>query len=113
MINISKSPTEKAKDLVLLAFDTRSSKRKVALRAFKNILSLAEQRGYKDSSSMISHLQSVSSSVSGSGLRPSDGNVMVDKLDKLDKLTDKYINDLYEFVSSDEILQLSQVSSFN
>ena len=101
MINMSKSPTEKAKDLVSLAFDTRSSKRKVALRAFKNILSLAEQRGYKDSSSIISHLQSVSSSNNG---------VMVDKLDKL---TDKYINYLYEFVSSDEILQLSQVSSFN
>ena len=101
MIGISNSSAEKARNLLLLAFDSSNSKRKGALRAFKNILSLAQQRGYKDYDNIKSHLQSVFDSA------PIDmGKIMVDRL------TDKYLNDLYEYVSPDEILQLSKSTSF-
>lgn len=101
MISISSSSTEKARDLLFLAFDSSKSKRKRALRAFKNILSLAQQRGYKDYDNIKLHLQSVFDAA------PVDmGKVMVDRL------TDKYLNDLYEYVSPDEILQLAKTTDF-
>jgi|TARA_A100001015_G_scaffold303871_1_gene394201 hypothetical protein len=102
MIHVSDSSAEKARKLVLLAFNSKSSKRKSSLRVFKNILSLAEQRGYKDSNGIISHLKSLFGAYSNNGF----------KMEKLDKITERYINDLYEFVSSDEILQLSKVVTF-
>lgn len=102
MISISSSSAEKARDFLLLAFDSSSSKRKGALRAFKNIISLAQQRGYKDYGSITSHLKSVFDSA------PMDISKTMS-----DKITDRYLNDLFEYVSPDEIIQLSKVIIVN
>ena len=52
------SSDEDARNIILLAFDVRNSRRKAAHRVLKQVLSLASQRGYKNSETFISYFQS-------------------------------------------------------
>ena len=103
MGNIHKNPVDSVKDVIYFAFDIRSNKRKTSLRILKQVLMLAGQRGYSDVDSFTSHFQSYFENKTNKG----------DGFGKLgfDRLSTRYLNDLFEYVSSDEIVRLSQVST--
>ena len=57
MGNILKNPIDHVKEVISYSFDVRSNKRKQSLRVLKQVLMLAEQRGYADIASFMSHFQ--------------------------------------------------------
>ena len=105
MNNLIKSPVDYVKEMILLSFGPHGNKRKVSLRALKQVLALAKQRGYSDLSSFMSHFQTIFEN----NQQGSDG---FDKLN-FDRVSIRYLNDLFEYVSPDEITRLSlpQVSN--
>ena len=103
MGNIFKNLIDHVKEIISFAFDLRSNKRKYSLRVLKQVFMLAEQRGYADIASFMSHFQSY--------FEPQNNNNEGFGKIGFDRLSTKYLNDLFEYVSSDEIVGLSQVSS--
>ena len=103
MGNILKNPIDHVKEVISFAFDVRSNKRKHSLRVLKQVLVLAEQRGYTDINSFMAHFQSY--------FEPQQKNNEGFGKRSFDRLSTKYLNDLFEYVSSDEIVRLSQVST--
>jgi hypothetical protein len=103
MGSIYKSPADHVKEIISFAFDVRSNKRKYSLRVLKQVLVLAEQRGYADIASFMSHFQAY--------FEPQQKNNEGFGKFSFDRLSTKYLNDLFEYVSSDEIVRLSQVST--
>ncbi len=105
MNNLLKAPVDYAKEMILLSFGAHGNKRKAALRVLKQVLALAKQRGYSDLSSFMSHFQTVCDN-------NQKGSDSFDKLN-FDRVSVRYLNDLFEYVSPDEITRLSlpQVST--
>lgn len=104
MGNILKNPIDHVKEMISFAFDVRSNKRKQSLRVLKQVLMLAQQRGYSDINSFMSHFQAYFEP------QQKNNNEGFGKL-SFDRLSTKYLNDLFEYVSSDEIVRLSRVST--
>ena len=92
------SPTERSKDIILSAYDTGSSRRKTSLRIIKRVLNLAHQRGYADEDSFTSHFHALNEN-------------KAQKAMQVTRVTERYLNDLFEFVSADEIDQLSKLGA--
>ena len=103
MENVFKNPVDNVKEVISFAFDIRSNKRKISLRILKQVLMLAQQRGYSDIDAFMSHFQSY--------FEPQQKSA--DSFGKLnfDRVSTRYLNDLFEYVSSDEIVRLSKVST--
>ena len=103
MGNLFKMPADQVKEIIVFAFGEHSVKRKLSLRIFKQVILLARQRGYTDVDAFTAHFQSYFKSRQQNN----------DNFDKFyfDRLSTRYLNDLFEYVSSDEIVRLSQVST--
>jgi hypothetical protein len=103
MGSIYKAPADHVKEIICFAFDVRSNKRKSFLRVLKQVLVLAGQRGYSDVDAFMAHFQVCfeQKKINNEGFGKFS----------FDRLSTRYLNDLFEYVSSDEIVRLSQVST--
>ena len=90
-VKMSHSPIEEVRDILRRSFDRSGKDRRNALRTVQRALSLAVERGYKQSEQFMFYFR-----------HP----VM-----HTPRLTNKWIMSLFEYVSADEVCQLAALGS--
>lgn len=89
-LNLSDNPVGAAKALALSAYNYDKKNRRDYLRVLQQILRLAAQRGYRHSEAFSAYFRNIEM--------------------QTHKMTDKLLQNLFEFVSPDEIHQMMKIS---